>query len=146
MPENSVKFVHFIPVLLMTFCFSLPLQAELADGVLAVVNDSVITRGQVENFVAPAIDALRREYAHQGNVSNVFEQKATDVFNDGLEQLIERQLILHDFDAEGYRLPDAAVDELVQARIRERFGDRITLMKTLQAQGNDVRKIPPGGA
>jgi parvulin-like peptidyl-prolyl isomerase len=141
MPKNSVKFVHFIPVLLTTFCFSPPLQAELADGVLAVVNDSVITRGQVEDFVAPAIDALRREYAHQGNVSNVFEQKATDVFNDGLEQLVERQLILHDFDAEGYRLPDAAVDELVQARIRERFGDRITLMKTLQAQGMTFEKF-----
>jgi peptidyl-prolyl cis-trans isomerase SurA len=141
MPENSVKFAHLIPVLLTTFCFSLPLQAELADGVLAVVNDSVITRGQVENFVAPAIDALRREYASQGNVSNVFEQKATEVFNDGLEQLIERQLILHDFDAEGYRLPDAAVDEIVQARIRERFGDRITLMKTLQAQGETFEKF-----
>ena len=141
MPENSVKFVHFIPVLLTTFCFSLPLQAELADGILAVVNDSVITRGEVESFVAPAIDALRREYAHQENASNAFEQKANDVFNDGLEQLIERQLILHDFDAEGYRLPDAAVDELVQARIRERFGDRITLMKTLQARGETFEKF-----
>jgi hypothetical protein len=27
------------------------------------------------------------------------------------------------------------VDELVQDRIREKFGDRITFMKTLQAQG-----------
>jgi parvulin-like peptidyl-prolyl isomerase len=141
MPKNSVKFAHFIPILLMTFCFSLPLQAELADGVLAVVNDAVITRGEVETFVAPAIDALRREYAHQENVSNVFEQKATDVFNDGLEQLVERQLILHDFDSEGYKLPDAAVDEIVQARIRDRFGDRITLMKTLQAQGETFEKF-----
>ena len=78
---------------------------------------------------------MRREYAHQENVSNVFEQKAIDVFNDGLEQLIERQLILHEFDTEGYKLPDGAVDQMVQERIRERYGDRITLMKTLQAQG-----------
>jgi parvulin-like peptidyl-prolyl isomerase len=50
-------------------------------------------------------------------------------------------LILHDFDVEGYRLPETAVDELVQERIRERFGDRITLMKTLQAQGQTYEKF-----
>jgi parvulin-like peptidyl-prolyl isomerase len=130
-----VKFVRFIPVLLMTFCSGLPLRAELADGILAIVNDSIITRAQVVDYVAPAIDALRQEYASQGDVSTVFEQKASDVFNDGLEQLIERQLILHDFDVEGYKLPDSYVNELVQDRIRERYGDRITFMKTLQAQG-----------
>jgi parvulin-like peptidyl-prolyl isomerase len=50
-------------------------------------------------------------------------------------------LILHDFDVEGYHLPDTAVDELVQERIHERFGDRITLMKTLQAQGQTYEKF-----
>src|SRR5579862_454488 len=135
MPGNSVKFVRFIPVLLMLFGSDLPLRAELADGILAIVNNSVITREQVVEFVAPAIDALRQQYAGQDDVSNVFEQKASDVFNDGLEQLIDRQLILHDFDVEGYKLPDSYVDELVQDRIRDKFGDRITFMKTLQAQG-----------
>jgi parvulin-like peptidyl-prolyl isomerase len=52
-----------------------------------------------------------------------------------LEQLVERALILKSFDTEGYKLPDSYVDELVQDRIRERFGDRVTFMKTLQAQG-----------
>jgi len=55
--------------------------------------------------------------------------------------LVERQLILHSFDTEGYRLPDTVVDELVQDRIRDRFGDRITLMKTLQAQGETFEKF-----
>ncbi len=119
----------------MIFCSGLPVRAELADGILAIVNNSVITREQVADYVAPAIDALRQEYAGQGDLSGNLEQKASDVFNDGLEQLIERQLILHDFDVEGYKLPDSYVDQLVQDRIRERYGDRITLMKTLQAQG-----------
>ena len=135
MPGNSVKFVRLIPVLLMLLGSGLPVRAELADGILAIVNDSVITREQVVEFVAPAIDTLRQQYAGQVDVSDVFEQKASDVFNDGLEQLIDRQLILHDFDVEGYKLPDSFVDELVQDRIRDKFGDRITFMKTLQAQG-----------
>ena len=130
-----MKSGRFIPVWLLVFCSALPLRAELADGILAIVNNSVITREQVADYVAPAIDALRQQYAGEGDVSGNLEQKASDIFNDGLEQLIERQLILHDFDVEGYKMPDSYVDQLVQDRIRERYGDRITLMKTLQAQG-----------
>jgi len=134
--KDLVKFVRFIPVVLMLFCSGLPLRAELADGILAIVNNAVITREQVAEFVAPAIDALRQQYAGQDDVSNAFEQKASEVFNDGLEQLVERQLILHDYETSGYvPLPDSFVDQLVQDRIRERYGDRITFMKTLQAQG-----------
>jgi peptidyl-prolyl cis-trans isomerase SurA len=133
--KNLVKFGRFIPVCFVVICAGLPLRAELADGILAIVNNSVITREQVANYVAPAIDALRQESASQGDVSGDLGQKASDIFNDGLEQLIDRQLILHDFDVEGYKLPDSYVDQLIQNRIRERYGDRITLMKTLQAQG-----------
>ena len=111
------------------------MRAELADGILAIVNNSVITREQVVEFVAPAIDALRQQYAGQDDVSDAFEQKASDVFNDGLEQLIDRQLILHDFDVQGYKLPDSYVDRTGPGSHPRTFGDRITFMKTLQAQG-----------
>jgi parvulin-like peptidyl-prolyl isomerase len=127
-----MKFFRLISILAAALCFSLPLHAELVDGIKAVVNSEVVTFAEVEDFAAPAAQTLRREYAGE---PNLFQQKLGDALNDGLEQLIERQLILHNFDTEGYRLPDTVVDELVQERIREKFGDRITLMKTLQAQG-----------
>ena len=133
-----MKFFRLIPILAAAFCFNLPLHAELVDGIKAVVNSGVVTFAEVEDFAAPAAQALRREYAGE---PNLFQQKLGDALNDGLEQLVERQLILHSFDTEGYRLPDTVVDELVQERIRERFGDRITLMKTLQAQGETYEKF-----
>ena len=133
-----MKFFRLNSILAAASCFSLPLHAELVDGVKAVVNSEVVTFAEVEDFAAPAAQALRREYAGE---PNLFQQKLGNALNDGLEQLIERQLILHSFDTEGYRLPDSAVDELVQDHIRERFGDRITLMKTLQAQGETFEKF-----
>jgi len=133
-----MKCSRFIPILLAVVSCALPLRAELVDAVKAVINDGVVTLAEVEDFTTPAAEALRREYAGE---PEKFKQKLGDALNDGLEQLIERQLILHDFDVEGYRLPDSAVDELVQERIRERFGDRITLMKTLQAQGQTYEKF-----
>ena len=133
-----MKFFRFIPILAAAVYFNLPLQAELVDGVKAVVSSSVVTIAEVDDFVIPAAQALRREYASD---RAMFQQKLDSALNDGLEQLIERQLILRDFDVEGYRLPDTVVDELVQDRIRDRFGDRITMMKTLQAQGMTYEKF-----
>jgi len=133
-----MKFLRFIAMLSSAACFNLPLHAELVDAIKAVVNNGVVTYAEVEDFVTPAVQALQREYAGQ---PAIFRQKLDDALNDGQEQLIERQLILHAFDTEGYRLPDTVVDELVQERIHERFGDRITLMKTLQAQGQTYEKF-----
>jgi len=107
-------------------------QAEVADGVKAVVNDRAITFAEVEDYTRPAVESLRRQYAGQ---PDLFQQKLNETLNDSLDQLVERQIILHSFDTEGYKLPDSVIDGLVQDRIRERFGDRVTLMKTLQAQG-----------
>jgi peptidyl-prolyl cis-trans isomerase SurA len=127
-----MKFFRLIAIFTAVFCAGLPLRAELADGVKAVVSDSVITFSQVEDFTAPAAEALHRQYP---DAPEIFQQKLNDALGDSLEQLVERQLILRSFETEGYQLPDSAVDQMVQDRIRERFGDRVTFIKTLQAQG-----------
>ena len=108
------------------------LHADVADGVKAVVNERAITFAEVEDYTRPAADALRRQYAAQ---PEVFQQKLKEALDDSLEQLVDRALILHYFETESYKLPDSLVDQMVQERIREKFGDRVTLMKTLQAQG-----------
>ena len=127
-----MRFFLSILGLAVGICGPVLSRAEMADGVKAVVNDRAITFAEVEDYTRPAVDALRRQYAMQ---PDVFQQKLNEALNDSLEQLIERQLILHSFDTEGYKLPDSVVEEMVQERMRERFGDRVTLMKTLQAQG-----------
>jgi peptidyl-prolyl cis-trans isomerase SurA len=66
---------------------------------------------------------------------DVFVKKYNEVMADSLEQLVERQLILRDFEASGFNLPESIIDEAIQDRIKERFGDRKTMTKTLQAQG-----------
>ncbi|MGH7952043.1 MAG: peptidylprolyl isomerase [Limisphaerales bacterium] len=133
-----MKLFRFISIFALVFCAGFSARADLADGIKAIVNNTVITYAQVEDYAAPAIDALRREYADE---PDIFQQKLTATLNDSLEQLVERQLILNDFDTEGYRLPESAVDDLVQDRIRERFGDRITFMKTLQAEGMTLEQF-----
>jgi peptidyl-prolyl cis-trans isomerase SurA len=107
-------------------------RAETIDGIRAVVNDKVITYAEVEDYARDAATALRQQYSSQ---PELFEQKLNALLLDACNQLVERQLILHSFDTDGYKLPDGVVDELVKDRIRDQFGDRVTLMKTLQARG-----------
>ena len=127
-----MKFLRFILVLAVVFCGPAGSRAEVADGIKAVVNDRVITYAEVEDFAHDAANALRLQLASQPE--EVFKQKLNVLLNDSLEQLVERQLILHSFDTEGYKLPESVIDELVLERIHE-IGDRVTLMKTLQARG-----------
>ena len=134
-----MKIFRFVLILALAFCSGQRLHAKLVDGILAVINDTVITRQQVEDFVLPAVESLQREYA--GQPAAVIDQKYNAVINDGLEQLVERQLILHDFEAEGYRMPDSYLEQLVQDRIRDRYSDRVTLMKTLQAEGQTLESF-----
>jgi parvulin-like peptidyl-prolyl isomerase len=111
---------------------------SVIDGIKSVVSAQVVTLSEVEDFSRPAMDSLRRQYATQ---PDIFQQKLDDAFNDSLQQLVERQLILHSFETDGYKLPESVIDDVVQDRIRERFGDRVTFMKTLQAQGMTVEQF-----
>ncbi len=126
-----MKVLRFFPVLAALLCGPALSRADVADGVKAVVNDHVITYAEVEDYARDAANALRAQYASQ---PDVFQQKLNELLNDSLDQLVERQLILHQFETD-YKMPETALDDVVQDRIREQFGDRVTLMKTLQARG-----------
>ena len=128
----------FILALVGGAVLSAAAEPAIIDGIQGVVSSRVVTHSEMEDYSRPAIDALRRQYSAQ---PDVFDQKLKETFNDSLEQLVERALILKSFDTDGYKLPDSVVDELMQERIRDRFGDRITFMKTLQAQGMTVEQF-----
>jgi parvulin-like peptidyl-prolyl isomerase len=104
----------------------------MANGVVAVVNDAVITWKDVEQYVAAAMDVLQRTYYNQ---PAVLERRLQQARQEGVEQLVERKLILHEFKSAGYNLPDSIIEDRVKARIREHYGDRLTLTKSLQAEG-----------
>lgn len=117
-----------------------PARAELADAVLVIVNDSIITYQDMVLSVGPTAELLRMQY---GNRPELLREKLDKVQQDGIEQLVERKLILHDFETSGYVIPESLLDKMVEERIKERYPDRIKFTKTLQAEGStleDFRK------
>lgn len=115
---------------------ALPLPAQLINGISAVVHNKVITRGEVESDVILLADEYKRLYGRQPEVYN---QKIEEAFKDSLNRSMEFQLMLRDFEASGYNMPENVIDEVVQGEMKA-FGDRAKLTQTLQARGITFEK------
>ena len=103
---------------------------EIVDGIAAIVNSNVITYSDIRDYVQPVLAQLRRNYTG----SNLIE-KVQAAQMDALNNLIERHLILQEFNGKGYSFPDTVVDEQLNNTIATDFGgDRSALIKTLEAE------------
>jgi peptidyl-prolyl cis-trans isomerase SurA len=103
---------------------------EARNGIAAIANDTVITMQDVEMASLQSIEVARRT----SPTAQAFYQKKIQAMRDALDLLIERQLILADFKTIGVNVPDNYIDDVVNDRIRQRFGDRVNLQKTLKAE------------
>jgi peptidyl-prolyl cis-trans isomerase SurA len=104
--------------------------AQVIDGVAAVVNTEIITYSQVRALVQPREKVLHSQYSGEELVKKVKEAREA-----ALKDLIDRQLIIQSFQKENFQIPDHYVDRRVHEIIQENFGgDRNTFIKTLEAQ------------
>ncbi len=103
-----------------------------ANRIIAKVNDAVITSKDVSAYVEANIPILQQLY---GTQREVFTQKLEQLWRDGIQELINRRLVLDDFRKSGLVLPDSVIDDFIASRIKEQYKDRATLMQSLQAAG-----------
>jgi parvulin-like peptidyl-prolyl isomerase len=104
----------------------------VTDGIAVIVNDTIITYQDVEQSAGQAIDILIRQYRSQ---PEVLRQKIAEARAEATDILVERQLILHEFQTAGYNFPESIIEDSIQERIKQQFRDRVTLMQTLKEQG-----------
>lgn len=117
--------------------FGLRADAELVNGIETIVNDSVITFQEVDDASSQMTKRLRDEYAGQ---PDQLRKQLSDTYKETLEQLQERQLILHEFQTAGYNLPESIIDEQFDQYIKNKYADRVTFTKTLQQEGVTYEK------
>jgi parvulin-like peptidyl-prolyl isomerase len=118
------------PALLPICCAAFAGEAEIINGIAAVVNGDVITYSQVRELSAPRDNLLRSQYT-----GAELEKALKEAREAALKDLIDRRLIIQAFRKEKYEIPDHFVEEQVRGIIKESFGgDRNTFIKTLEAQ------------
>jgi peptidyl-prolyl cis-trans isomerase SurA len=117
-------------------------EAPVVNGVQAVVDESIVTFGEVQIMTWPAEQMLYRQYRAQ---PETFYKKLAEARNENLDQLIQRQLILRDFRSM-FSQPEQRelvekdinkeVDLEIAGEIRSRYGgNRMTFIQSLQAEG-----------
>jgi parvulin-like peptidyl-prolyl isomerase len=122
-------------VTLIGLLFSCALQAAAPkqNSIAAVVNDSIITTLALDDATRDAVNLLQRTFYNQ---PDVLRKKVDTAYDEALQTLIERELVLDEFKKSGGVMPEAILDDEVQKRIRVSFnGDRVNFIKTLQARG-----------
>ena len=112
-------------------------EEQVLDGIAAVVNGEVITFSQVRELVYTREMSLRQSL--QGKA---LEDKIKETRLAAINELIDRQLVLQDFEKNKFNIPEYAVDDHINTIVREQFnGDRLALIRTLQAQGYTLQRF-----
>lgn len=108
----------------------LPDAGLLLDSYAALVNGKVITVGDVLAAMPAAHERLAAQYA-----GRELEEKLLERFAAVRDTLVEAELVLLDFEAQGGALPDRAVEDHVNSVIHDQFGnDRTAFLEALAEQ------------
>jgi peptidyl-prolyl cis-trans isomerase SurA len=116
----------------LSLAFAARAEKAVSDGVAVIVNDSIITYFDVQKHIQDTIDLLVAQYQRQ---PETMKQKINEVRAEGTEQLVERQLVLHEYKVAGYNYPEAIIEDSIQERIKQKYRNRTTLLEGLHAQG-----------
>ena len=111
--------------------------AESVNGIAAIVNNDVITYSEVRQVVEPRERLLRSQYSGEE-----LNKKIIELRKAALQDLIDRQLIIQQFEKDKLEIPGFFIDERVKQIIKDSFGgDRNAFIKTMEAQNYSLSKF-----
>lgn len=124
-------------ILGLTLSFSANAAIEL-NGIAAKVNGRVVTKNEVSFSLAPLRSYLASKYPRK---TPSYYKELKEAKNKILDELIERELVLHNFKSIGANIPDHVVDAEIRRKIRNDYnGNSKLFRKELQSQGLSYKK------
>lgn len=106
---------------------------RIVNRIAATVNGRPITSSEVRARLSPYIRELLMLYPKQGPR---FTAELIRAKKSVLQELIERELVLSEFETKGYSMPDSAIEEEINRRILMQFnGDRDVFLDNLRKSG-----------
>lgn len=136
--QFKLPWLPLVLALLVATAATTPAHAEkVVDRIVATVNGRVITSNEVNFRLAPVFAQLSAQYPRQGEE---FVAKFEEEREAIIEQLIERELVVHAFEDLGARIPDRAVDDDVEMQIKRAYnGDREKFLEELAKSNMTLR-------
>jgi peptidyl-prolyl cis-trans isomerase SurA len=100
------------------------------NGIAVIVNEAIITRQEVFDYIRPAASTLYSTIRD----NDALEQRLNRLKEAGTEDLVKRQLILHDYKTAGYNYPETIIEDRIEERIKTQYRNRAQLMQDLHAR------------
>jgi peptidyl-prolyl cis-trans isomerase SurA len=113
------------------------LNLRFANGIAAIAEDKIITVDDVRREVTPLIPQLQRESHNEQE----FNQKLEALQDNAIQNLIDRVLIIKDFQKDDKKhVPVSFVDNQIADQLNEQFdNDRSKFLAYLRARGTTMR-------
>lgn len=132
----NFKTVIFAGLLLSTLTASAESRLIAVNSYAAAVNDRVITDGEVQLAVEPMLRRLQQKMRPEE-----LQSQMPKIFQSALNQLVDRALILEEFEALGYQLPGKNVLQEEQNFVQKNFdGDRVRFEAYLRSEGQTMQE------
>lgn len=114
------------------------LNLRFANGIAAIAEDKIITVDDVRREVTPLIPQLQREAKNEQE----FNQKLEAMQDEAIQNLIDRVLIIKDFEKDDKKhVPPSFVDNEIADQLTEQFdNDRSKFLAYLRARGTTIRE------
>ena len=113
------------------------LNLRLANGIVAVAEEKIITVADVMQYIGPLLPQLRNE----AKTEKEFQERLEQLQDSAIQDLVDRVLIVKEFRKDEKRqIPAHYVDNAIADEIAERFeGDRSKFLAFLKAKGQTQR-------
>lgn len=108
------------------------------NGIAAKINGRVVTKNEVAFALAPMRSYLATKYPRK---TPTYYKEIEDARNKILDELIERELVLYEFDDMGAQIPEHIVDNEIRRKVRTDYNNNIQLFREeLQSKGLSFKK------
>jgi peptidyl-prolyl cis-trans isomerase SurA len=113
------------------------LNLRFANGIAAIAEDKIITVDDVRREITPLIPQLQREAKNEQD----FNQKLEALQDNAIQNLIDRVLIIKDFQKDDKKhVPQSFVDNQIAEQLTDQFdNDRSKFLAYLRARGTTMR-------
>ena len=108
------------------------------NAIAAVVEDQIITHNEIYQEMLP----LLKQVQYESLSAEDYEQRLKAVEADVRQSLIDRVLIVKEFEKQGFQIPDPIFEAEFNHHIEKAFGnDRTLFLQYLKAQGKDLKQF-----
>lgn len=105
--------------------------AQPLNGIAVIVGEAVITYKDVYQRIADDVQFIQNRFGAQ---PDEMARRIADLEKQTIKDLVANHLILQEFKKMGYAIPESYIESRVREDVKK-FGDRLNLVKTLQADG-----------